>query len=146
MDRFLDHIAAQRGKIKKQLAKLQDELDKLDYSERQYRASGAVSSQVASELPLTASVNESAVTRDVISGSVIPGHLKGTIKDRVLAILGKNPEGMTSSQLLNVLQITGLPALARESLSPQLSRLRNADRKIDLNHGVWTLKHESQGA
>ena len=144
MDRFLDHIAAQRGKIKKQLAKLQDELEKLDYSERQYRASGATAAtQAAAELPLSMTSNSSVS----VTAAVIPGHLKGTIKERVLTILERNPEGMTSSQLLNVLQITGLPDLARESLSPQLSRLRNADRKIDLNHGVWTLKkHESQGA
>ena len=78
----------------------------------------------------------------------LPGEqqLKGTIKDRVLAILARNPDGLTSSQILNNLRVTGLPTLARESLSPQLSRLRNADQKIALSHGIWTLrKAESHG-
>jgi hypothetical protein len=66
--------------------------------------------------------------------------LQGTIKDRVLAVLERNPNGLTSSQILLGLKGTGLPLLTRESLSPQLSRLRHRDQKIDLNNGIWTLK------
>jgi hypothetical protein len=144
MDRFLHHIETQRAKVRKQLSKLQEELEKLDYSERQYRASGAVSDEPS--LPLEQSIIPYAVHIPEGSNELgAPNHLKGTIKDRVLTILDKNPEGMTSSQILNVLQISGLPDLARESLSPQLSRLRNHDHKIDLNHGLWTLKRENHG-
>jgi hypothetical protein len=45
------------------------------------------------------------------------------------------------------LNIDGGQPVSRESLSPQLSRLRNDDHKIDLDQGVWCLqKHETPGA
>jgi hypothetical protein len=144
MDLFLGHIEAQRAKIRKQISKLQEELEKLDYSEKQYRASGA-------SMPQVDQIDMRRADTDLLAPrgpEPLPGgqQLKGTIKDRVLAILERNPDGMTSSQILNVLRISGLPTLARESLSPQLSRLRNHDQKIALSHGIWTLrKTESHG-
>lgn len=145
MDRFLEHLDQQRARIKKQISKLKDELDKLDFSEREYRTSGAIIERDIKE-------NIPSAQTDLLAPrgpEPLPGgdkQLTGTIKDRVLAILWFNPKGLTSGQLLNALRISGLPTLARESLSPQLSRLRNKDQKIALSHGIWTLtKTENPG-
>jgi hypothetical protein len=140
-DRFLEHLDAQRSRIQKQIFKLEEELEKLNYSEKAYRASGAASSPPPTRP--TASPGGGLFA----SASVLPTNLTGTIKERVLTLLEKNPDGLTSGQIHDALRATGWPDLARESLSPQLSRLRNRDRRIDLNRGVWTIrKHEAQSA
>ena len=54
-----------------------------------------------------------------------------TIKDAILAVLADAPHGLTSSELvatLNEKYFDG--ALERTSMSPQLTRLKNKDRKI----------------
>lgn len=144
MDKFLKFLAEKRARAVERRERADAEIAEIDRTEKMYRASGAAAQATAHER--IAQPPEQSVMLIPEAVSLPPGHLSGTIKARVLAILANNPMGLTSSQILNVLQITGLPELERESLSPQLSRLRNADRKIDLNHGVWTLKkHESQG-
>lgn len=142
MDTFLKYLDEKRAKRLKQIQRLQADLAEIDKAERLYRASGATGAAPPKSEGLLFEVPEPSGVVELPHGNA----LKGTIKDRVLTILGKNPDGLTSSQILNVLQISGLPSLMRESLSPQLSRLKG-EEKIVLNHGLWSIpKHESRGA
>jgi hypothetical protein len=144
MDKFLEHIETQRARLRKQMARLQSDLDKLEFSEKLYRDSGAAAEAKPAARPQSPEMHN---LNRVLQGlsNTMQTILQGTIKDRVLATLGQVPDGLTSSQLVDRLRQTGLPTLERESLSPQLSRLRK-EEKIDLLNGVWSLKkHESQG-
>lgn len=160
MDRFLSHIAEKRTKLQKQLQKLQADLADLEKAERLYQESGAASklppmppppapttTQTGpSPLPLGSPPPSLFGGGAPVSLSPFPGGGK-TIKERVLQLLECNPGGLTSSQILNNLNIDGGQPVSRESLSPQLSRLRNEDHKIDLNGGLWTIKkHEAWNA
>ena len=66
-----------------------------------------------------------------------------TIIDRVMFVLRQTPNGMTSAQILQNINETGLPNLQRESLSPQLSRLRG-DNFIELENGIWRIKKNEE--
>ena len=158
MDKFLTHLAEKRGKLQKQLQKLQGEIADLDKAERLYRDSGASAPAPAFTLPpppppppplghtpwpLPPPAPSPFDPPQFTPPPPRPG-LGKTIKERVIQLLELNPAGLTSSQILNNLNIDGGPAVSRESLSPQLSRLRTSDRKIDLDQGVWSLqKHEN---
>jgi hypothetical protein len=61
-----------------------------------------------------------------------------TIMQAVMEILRHRPEGMTSQEILaeiNTKYFDG--TIVRHSLSPQLSRLKNRDGKIDLRGDRW---------
>jgi hypothetical protein len=145
MDRFLQHIEAQKAKTKKQIAKLQDELEKLDFSERQYRASGAATAPSDDALiendpgfNIPPPFNPPPHLPGFLTVSPPPLPLQGTIKERVIALLDVNPNGLTSGQILNNLRFS-LPALMRESLSPQLSRLKkDGEISLDQQTSLWT--------
>lgn len=143
MDQFLSFLNAKRAKVQKQLQRAQDELAELDKAERLYKASGAApTAEQTTIFSITAPTRQTGSETKWVSTSTEVS----TIKQHVLAVLSKNPEGLTSGQILNVLRISGLPSLARESLSPQLSRLKK-EKQIEAQHGLWRLqKRESQGA
>jgi hypothetical protein len=61
-----------------------------------------------------------------------------TIMEAVLNVLNENPQGMTALEILaeiNTRYFGG--SLRRTSLSPQLSRLKDRDKKIELRGNVW---------
>jgi hypothetical protein len=61
------------------------------------------------------------------------------IMDVVLEILDRAPNGMTAREIMteiNTRNLLGEPIL-RHSLSPQLSRLKDRDKKIDLRGDKW---------
>ncbi|RTM12344.1 MAG: hypothetical protein EKK33_17115 [Bradyrhizobiaceae bacterium] len=61
-----------------------------------------------------------------------------TIMDAVLAVLDRKPNGMTAQEILAELNEKYFSGkLLRTSLSPQLSRLKDRDRKIDLRGDQW---------
>ena len=66
-----------------------------------------------------------------------------TIKQEVLEVLAERPEGMTALQILEQMKERSRPNLLRETLSPQLSRLKNDDKKIVVEHKVWRLSKQS---
>ena len=144
MDKFLTYINERRAKLQRSLLKLQDDIAELDKAERLYRASGAVDTSEADP-------DETAQAL-VALGAATPSveeQMDGTIKQRVLRVLDGYPGGLTSGQILTILKTNGLPFLARESLSPQMSRLRKANEiALDEATSIWTRvrKHESQGA
>ena len=138
MDRFLAHIDVQRAKIRRQIARLEDELGKLDYSERVYRESGA-----PMELPTR---EASCVDRETLVPDQDNYDQRMTTKERIMSTLKAKPEGLTSSQLLECLRSAGSPDLSRRSLAPQLTRLKSEDA-LELVYGLWRVKkHENQGA
>lgn len=149
MDKFLSHLAEKRAKLEKQRLRIEGEIADLDKAERLYRESGAASAapgDILAETTVVAPTFPSVVHPTPWNGPLLNHLLPGagkTIKERVLQLLERNPLGLTSSQILNNLNIDGGSPVSRESLSPQLSRLRTDDQKIDLEHGVWSLKHET---
>jgi cell division septum initiation protein DivIVA len=137
MDKFLEFLNAKRTKLQKQLHRLQEDIAELDKAEKLYRASGASPTQ-----PTTAPQHA-----DIFVYHTVGAGKSHTIKARVISILEAKPSGLTSGQILDELKHSGLPQIKRESLSPQLTRLK-IDREIDLDHGIWTRakKHEAQGS
>lgn len=152
MDTFLKHLAEKRGKLQKQLQKLQGEIADLDKAERLYRESGAMVGEgflvprppVPPAPPPQPPPAYTLLPAQSVT-TVLPGAGK-TIKERVIQLLERNPAGLTSSQILNTLNIDGGQPVSRESLSPQLSRLRTADGKIDLKDGVWSVQKRENPA
>jgi hypothetical protein len=60
-----------------------------------------------------------------------------------MQLLERNSQGLTSSQILNVLGIDGGSHVSRESLSPQLTRLKT-EGLIYTADGLWIAqKHET---
>jgi hypothetical protein len=138
MDKFLGFLNEKRAKLQKQLHRLQEDIAELDKAEKLYRASGASPTQS------TAAPHQGPDILFFHTGGTGKSH---TIKARVLAILEAKTDGLTSSQILSELKRTGLPDIKRESLSPQLTRLKN-DAEVQIDHGIWTRakKHEAQGS
>jgi uncharacterized protein HemY len=61
-----------------------------------------------------------------------------TIMEAVLEILRDKPNGMTAQEILAELNEKYFDGkIARHSLSPQLSRLKDRDKKLELRGNVW---------
>ena len=61
-----------------------------------------------------------------------------TIMEAVLEIMRDKPNGMTAQQILAELNEKYFDGnIARHSLSPQLSRLKDRDKKLELRGNVW---------
>jgi hypothetical protein len=74
--------------------------------------------------------------RAVEESQLKSGHL--TIMDAILEVLDGKPDGMTAQEILaeiNVKYFDG--TIARASLSPQLSRLKDRDKKVELRGNKW---------
>jgi hypothetical protein len=69
----------------------------------------------------------------------------GTIMSRVVRILEQSPDGLTAYDILTILNNQdGYDPIARESLSPQLSRLKQAGYLVYAN-SIWKLLPEATG-
>jgi len=63
-----------------------------------------------------------------------------TIKEAVLEALAQRPEGMTALEILDEINKRYFDGkIVRTSLSPQLSRLKNDDKKVTLRGNRWHL-------
>jgi hypothetical protein len=63
-----------------------------------------------------------------------------TIMEAVLEVLQDRPEGLTALEILAEINTRYFAdRIARSSLSPQLSRLKDRDRKIELRGNKWFL-------
>ena len=61
-----------------------------------------------------------------------------TIMEAVLEILAHKTDGMTAQEILAALNEKYFDGkIARHSLSPQLSRLKDRDKKLELRGNVW---------
>lgn len=67
-----------------------------------------------------------------------------TIKEAVLRVLQDEGRPMTAQEILAQINSRFFDgAVPRTSLSPQLSRLNNDDRKIKLEGSLWSLRSEN---
>lgn len=64
--------------------------------------------------------------------------IPGGIKLLVLNTLAANPDGLTALQMLDAWRDQNGATIARTSLSPQLSRLKDAGL-VGAEHGVWSI-------
>ena len=112
------------GYIRKRRAELHKELGELDVAERVYRDSGV--QMVPSQPDLLPEAPRSRVT----------------FKQMVVNILGDmHPHGFTARELIEQIGAHYQIVAKRESLSPQLTRLKN-DNLIYNDNGVWKLVKE----
>ena len=112
------------GYIRKRRAELNKELVELDVAERVYRDSGV---QMVSSQP------------DLLPEAPRP---RVTIKQMVVNLLGDaHPQGLATREILGFIQSGYHVRIKRESLSPQLSRLKN-DNRIYNDKGVWKIVKE----
>jgi uncharacterized protein YaaN involved in tellurite resistance len=89
----------------------------------------------------------SAVTKELqevehairsLSAAQAKGPSRIKIMDAVLETLSRNPHGMTAKEILADLNAKYYGGkLMRHSLSPQLSRLKNRDKKIEYRNERW---------
>lgn len=121
METLRDFIDRRRNEIKAQISALKSELSELALAEAALR----------NGLPI-----EAATTK---KGS------KLTIKEMVIAILQKRPQGAEASELIDLIHNSYGEALARPSLSPQLSRLKD-EGSLELSGKIWILKNSKGGS
>lgn len=106
-----------RTEIKRQIQALRDELEQLKVAE----------DALADKMPKT-------LQQSLQKPKDLP-----TIKDMVLEVLKGYPEGARANEILTAIELLYGSKIARESLSPQLTRLQNDDRKITLTGRKWRL-------
>src|ERR1700726_1137070 len=81
---------------------------------------------------------ERAEIEDLLKKLGEPEAPRITIMEAILATLDHKPEGMTAQEILAELNHKYFAGkLARHSLSPQLSRLKDRDKKIELRGDHW---------
>lgn len=66
-----------------------------------------------------------------------------TIKEDTIALLKSYPQGLRARTILEKLNQTIRPTLLRETLSPQLSRLRQ-EGKLSYHDGKWALHNDKE--
>jgi predicted nuclease with TOPRIM domain len=67
---------------------------------------------------------------------VTQGHI--TIMQAVMEVLNHKPNGMTALEILDEINVAYFNGtIVRTSLSPQLSRLKNRDKKIEIRGNRW---------
>jgi hypothetical protein len=132
---FFEFIARRRRELDDEEAALRDRLAAIA-SEREYLRSAE-----------RISFGEKTPPREVARAirKRRKGIKAGTIMDRVINILRRHPDGLTASAILFGLNLeTPESPLARESLSPQLSRLKQAGY-IELDGSIWRLSQATNG-
>jgi hypothetical protein len=119
-----DYIEQRRDAIKTQLAVLKQELRELAIAENAIRA--GVPSDARG--PSTRTFGE--------------GH-RQTIKDKVVNILKNRVGGADANEIISMISDTYGETVVRESLSPQLSRLKQ-EGLLTLNGKIWSLSLEKK--
>ena len=114
------------GYVRKRRNTLQKELAELEIAERVYRESGV---QIVSR-------------QGRLDQAFTPLSLRITMKKMVCEILDDmHPHGLTARELLNQIHARYNIETKRESLSPQLTRLKN-DGLVYNDKGVWKRKKD----
>lgn len=132
---FFEFIARRRRELDDEEGMLRDRLAAIA-SEREYLRSAA-----------SISFGEKTPPREIARAirKRRKGIKAGTIMDRVLNVLRKSPDGLPANTILFALNgETPDRPLARESLSPQLSRLKQAGY-IELDGSIWRLSRPTNG-
>lgn len=120
MDSLREFIATRREEVKRQIAALKVELRELNLAE----------AAIKTGMP------------EVQSSSILnSGRSKPTIKDMVLAVLSNRPTGAEASEIVDLIENEFGEQIARSSLSPQLSRLKE-EGLIELAGRIWKVTSE----
>jgi len=139
MKKLKDFISARRTEIAKALAPLVDERTKLDSKIERLRSELAEIDRAAEDVGLER-------TRPEAYLAAIRRHAPPlTIKQAVLAVLADHPNGLTALDILAEINRRFELGIVRTSLSPQLTRLKNDDQKIDINGSAWRLIGKQEG-
>jgi hypothetical protein len=148
MDRYLQYIADQKRKERKQIERSTAALAELDRMERHYIKSGAaglaIHNSSPSPSPQLVFVDQNVVI-DTNINRYVGGVFGGTLKERILALLNANPKGLLSQEVLNGLRTMGDPDIKRTSVSPQLTRLKK-DGTLRHVGGRWIRNNEAVGS
>jgi hypothetical protein len=121
MGTLRDFIAARRAEIKGQIQDLKSELVELDKAE----------SAIASD-------GEMATSQGNAPRPAKRRRIDGGIKNMVLQSLLMNFSGLTANSILESIKVIYGIEVARTSLSPQLSRLKN-DGKVAVENSIWRI-------
>ncbi|HUZ32162.1 MAG TPA: hypothetical protein VMV19_08700 [Xanthobacteraceae bacterium] len=137
MKNLKDFLAGRRVQIASEIGPLVDERAKLDTKIERLRTELAEIDRAAQAVGLE---------RRKPEGQLIAEHRHTppmTIKEAVLLILSEHSEGLTALEILAEINARFALGIVRTSLSPQLSRLKNDDKKIEIYGSTWRLfKHE----
>lgn len=68
---------------------------------------------------------------------------EGSIKDWVLKALAHMPQGGETEQIITAISLLGGPLVPRNSMTPQLSRLK-ADELLELHGRLWRLAQKDE--
>jgi hypothetical protein len=129
-----DFILKRRAEIAAQIAELQRELAKLDAAEQAVARVRVGWEQVRNPAP--ANVPAPHRTRRA-------GVREGSIKDWILRALAHRPGGLETGEVIVQVAILGGPNVQRPSMTPQLSRLKEAGRIIQVDR-KWMLSEPDQ--
>jgi len=138
---FLSFVEGRRAKILKQIQKLEAALVELNNSEKLFRLSQKTQAKKDASTQGGLDLDPSAKEPSKI-GQGLSVTVGVTIKEAVVALLADFPDGLTADEVLAKLNAGPMPTLVRSSLSPQLSRLRHADRAVSFRDGRWFLGAE----
>ena len=119
-----DYIEQRREAIKSQLSVLKQELRELTLAEN------AIRSGTSSDLTASASRVSADGTRQ-------------TIKDKVVTVLTDRPGGADANEIIAMISNTYGENIVRESLSPQLSRLKH-EGVLTLEGKLWSLSSKKK--
>ena len=147
---FLAFLEGRRVKIRKHIQRLETELVELDKSEKLYRMSQKVHDRAPEpQLETLEDAEAPAKLPEEDRGKIAHGialSIGGqTIKEAVCLLLSAHPNGLSSDEILASLRRSSMPDLERTSLSPQLSRLKQASA-VYLHSGKWILASEKTEA
>lgn len=118
-------LSARKAEIKKQQAALKIEMQEI------------LTAEAAMGPAIAADVGQPKRSR--LSSKI-------TLKDMVKEVLSGRPEGADSFKILDLIKEQYGKEVARASLSPQLSRLKNDDKALELRGSNWFLLPEKGSA
>jgi hypothetical protein len=122
-----DFIAKRRADITRQISALQMELAKLDAAEQaaaRIRVGWGIE-----QAPSTSQMRQPAKGRPIRAGS---------IKDWILKALNVRPGGLETEEVITQVGLLGGPDVPRNSMTPQLSRLKQAGWIVQVGR-LWML-------
>lgn len=107
-----EFLATRRKELESKISELRPQVSKL---QSELRALQSELSEVE--------IASNAIGRSSSGGG--PPIRKGTLKDKIIAVLKLRPKGATSTEILDLIAEQFDEAIPRTSLSPQLSRLKS---------------------
>ena len=123
-----DMLLSRRGELDTQLAEMESEFEELRGALIKFQGRlNTIRKELATIDEALKKLEEPVATE---------GHI--TIMQAVMEVLNHKPNGMTALEILDQINAAYFNGtIVRTSLSPQLSRLKNRDKKIELRGNRW---------